>query len=87
VIGKTNRERPNGRSRAFWMFLQLSMRSAQKAVRRAKIRTPKNRRARAGSHKEVCLWYVGLLRCKQIIIADRKSAGDCFILFDKLEFS
>ena len=41
---------------------------------------------KSGSHKEVCLWYVGLLRCKQIIIADRKSAGDCFILFDKLEF-
>ena len=40
----------------------------------------------AGSHKEVYSWSVDLLRCKQIIIADRKSAGDCFILFDKLEF-
>ena len=37
------------------------------------------------SHKEVYLQYVDLLRCKQIIIADRSSAGDCFILFDKLE--
>ena len=46
----------------------------------------KIRSTKSGSHKEVCLWYVGLLRCKQIIIADRKSAGDCFILFDKLEF-
>ena len=40
---------------------------------------------KSGSHKDVCLWYVGLLRCEQIMIADRKSAGDCFILFDKLE--
>ena len=41
---------------------------------------------KASSRKDFYLQYIDFLRCKQIIIADRKSAGDCFVLFDKLEF-
>lgn len=39
---------------------------------------------KASSHKEVVLQDVDLLRYKQIINADRKSAGVRFILLDKM---
>ena len=61
-------------------FLLFSRRSFTKSAY-------KKTTVKDGSHKEVYSWSVDLLRCKQIIIADRKSAGDCFILLGKLKFT